>query len=65
MDLENNKLTRRGFVALTGATSLGALLAACGGGDGGEAEPPPAETGAPAGDAPAAITFDPASEPDV
>ena len=31
MDLENSKLTRRGFVALTGATSLSALLAACGG----------------------------------
>ena len=29
----NSKLTRRGFVALTGAASLSALLAACGGGE--------------------------------
>jgi spermidine/putrescine transport system substrate-binding protein len=75
MDPENRKLTRRGFVALTGATSLGALLAACGGG-GGAAEPaaaPPAEAPAeappaeaPPAEAPpaaAAPTFDPASEP--
>ena len=32
MDLNNDMLTRRGFLALTGATSLGAFLAACGGG---------------------------------
>ena len=65
MNFENDRLTRRGFVALTGATSLTALLAACGGGDGGEAEPTtPAATGAPTDDAPAAVTFDPASEPD-
>ena len=30
---ENSKLSRRGFVALTGAASLSALLAACGGGE--------------------------------
>jgi spermidine/putrescine transport system substrate-binding protein len=42
-------MSRRGFVALTGAASLGALLAACGGG--GEAAapaPPPAEPAEPA-----------------
>ena len=29
----NRKISRRGFVALTGAASLSALLAACGGGE--------------------------------
>jgi spermidine/putrescine transport system substrate-binding protein len=45
----NRKMSRRGFVALTGAASLGALLAACGGGEE-AAEPaaPPAEPAEPA-----------------
>ncbi len=64
MDLEHSRLTRRGFVALTGATSLSALLAACGGDDGGDGGAAPPETGASTGDAAAAATFDPASEPD-
>ena len=33
MDFEKVKVSRRGFVAMTGAASLGALLAACGGGE--------------------------------
>ena len=77
---ENSKLSRRGFVALTGAASLSALLAACGGGDdtaepAAPAEPSepaapaePSEPAAPAEPAepaaPASPTFDPASEPD-
>ena len=75
---ENSKVSRRGFVALTGAASLSALLAACGGGDD-TAEPAaapsepaapaePSEPAAPAEPAepaaPASPTFDPASEPD-
>lgn len=77
MDFEKGKVSRRGFVAMTGAASLGALLAACGGGgsDGEESattaaagggETAPAETTAPATTAEAAAgpTFDPASEPD-
>ena len=77
MDFEKGKVSRRGFVAMTGAASLGALLAACGGGgSGGEesattaaaggGETAPAETTAPATTAEAAAgpTFDPASEPD-
>jgi spermidine/putrescine transport system substrate-binding protein len=73
------KLDRRGFLALTGAASLGALFAACGGGGGGEAAPaepaapppaatteaaPPAETTAPPATTVAGPKFDPASEPD-
>jgi spermidine/putrescine transport system substrate-binding protein len=48
MDL-NRKMSRRGFVALSGAASLSALLAACGGGEE-TAEPaaPPAEPAEPA-----------------
>ena len=77
---ENSKLSRRGFVALTGAASLSALLAACGGGDDTAAPAAPAEPSEPAAPAepsepaapaepaepaaPAAPTFDPASEPD-
>ncbi len=71
------KMNRRGFVALSGATGLGALLAACGGSSDSGAEPaaspepaaaPPAESAA-TGEAttPPAATgpkFDPASEPD-
>ncbi|MFN8185754.1 MAG: extracellular solute-binding protein [Gaiellales bacterium] len=55
--MEDRKMTRRGFVALTGAASLGTLLAACGGGGsepattaeagGGTTEAPPATTEAP------------------
>ena len=77
MDL-NRKMSRRGFVALTGAASLSALLAACGGGDDASepaAAPPPAEPAEPAAPpaepaepaappAAAAPSFDPASEPD-
>lgn len=78
--MEGRRLNRRGFLALTGATSLGALFAACGGGSssgGGEAaggdETAAATTAAEAGggDTAAATTaaaagpsFDPASEPD-
>src|SRR5262245_51110433 len=43
----NRKMSRRGFVALTGAASLSALLAACGGGEE-AAAPPPAEPAEPA-----------------
>jgi spermidine/putrescine transport system substrate-binding protein len=71
------KLNRRGFLALTGATSLAALFAACGGGTesaeettaattaaaGGE-DTAPATTAAPAETTAAAPVFDPASEPD-
>ncbi len=76
----NSKMSRRGFVALTGAASLSALLAACGGGEdtaepAAPAEPSepaapaePSEPAAPAEPAepaaPASPTFDPASEPD-
>jgi len=50
----NRKMSRRGFVALTGAASLSALLAACGGGGGEAAEPAaPAEPAEPAEPAPA------------
>lgn len=59
--MDEKKLDRRGFVALTGAVSLGALLAACGGTE--QAAPPaeepaapPAETAAP----PAETTAPPA-----
>jgi spermidine/putrescine transport system substrate-binding protein len=74
--MEGKQLDRRGFLALTGAASLGALLAACGGGtdSGGEAagggETAAPETTAAAGGETAAATtaagpkFDPASEPD-
>ena len=48
----DSKLSRRGFVALTGATSLGALLAACGGG--GDAAAPAAPAEAPPAEAPPA-----------
>jgi spermidine/putrescine-binding protein len=44
-------MSRRGFVGLTGAASLSALLAACGGGD--EAAAPPAEPAEPAAPPPA------------
>jgi spermidine/putrescine transport system substrate-binding protein len=71
------KLNRRGFLALTGATSLAALFAACGGGTesaeettaattaaaGGE-DTAAATTAAPAETTAAAPVFDPASEPD-
>ena len=75
--MEYSGLNRRGFLALTGAASLGALFAACGGD--GEAGAPatteaPPETAAPPApteeappattEAPAGPTFDPASEPD-
>ncbi len=74
--MEDRKMTRRGFVALTGAASLGTLLAACGGGGsepattaeagGGTTEAPPATTEAPPAttEAAAGPTFDPATEPD-
>ncbi len=75
MDLERSRITRRGFVAMTGAASLGALLAACG--QGGSSDSGGATTAAAAGEttaagattaasttAVAAPTFDPASEPD-
>ena len=73
--MERKILDRRGFLALTGATSLAALLAACGGGSGsGEeaaadtaaattAEPEAGATEA-ATTAAAAPAFDAASEPD-
>ena len=72
---ENSKLSRRGFVALTGAASLSALLAACGGGEA-AAEPagrpsprrrrraPRSRPSARRAAAPAVPTFDPATEPD-
>jgi spermidine/putrescine transport system substrate-binding protein len=73
--MEGKKLDRRGFVALTGAASLGALLAACGGGN--APSEPAATTAAAAGattetaggetaaaTAAAAAAFDAASEPD-
>lgn len=76
---EDRMMTRRGFVALTGATSLAALLAACGGG--GEEPATTAEAGGATTEAPATSEapstgatettqaaagpkFDPASEPD-
>jgi spermidine/putrescine-binding protein len=74
--MEPRRLDRRGFLALTGATSLAALLAACGGGAETGAEAGGATTAAPAGGetapetaagttaAAAGPTFDPASEPD-
>ncbi len=49
MDLERSKLSRRGFVAMTGAASLGALLAACGGGGSGGDEEASATTAAAGG----------------
>jgi spermidine/putrescine transport system substrate-binding protein len=75
--MEEGKLNRRGFLAITGATSLAALFAACGGGTesaeettagttaaaGGE-ETAAATTAAPAETAAAQPVFDPASEPD-
>jgi spermidine/putrescine transport system substrate-binding protein len=59
----NGKLTRRGFVALSGAASLSALLAACGGGDD-AAEPaaaPPAEPAEPSEPAAPAEPAEPAA----
>jgi spermidine/putrescine transport system substrate-binding protein len=48
--MDPKKLDRRGFLALTGATSIAALLAACGGGGGtGASTQPAATTEAPAG----------------
>ena len=44
----NRKMSRRGFVALTGAASLSALLAACGGGEDTAAPAAPAEPAEPA-----------------
>jgi spermidine/putrescine transport system substrate-binding protein len=71
------KLNRRGFLAVTGATSLAALFAACGGGTESAEEPTAATTAAAGGEETAAATtaapaetaaaqpvFDPASEPD-
>ncbi len=49
----NRKMSRRGFVALTGAASLSALLAACGGGEDTAAPAAPAEPAEPAEPAPA------------
>ncbi len=78
--IDRSNMDRRGFLALTGATSLAALLAACGGGGdepapattaeagGGtteEAPPATTEEAPPATtEAAAGPTFDPASEPD-
>ena len=54
------RMNRRGFVAMTGAGSLAAFLAACGGGaDGGSGSP-----AAGSSTAAAATGFDPSSEPD-
>ena len=52
------RMNRKGFVAMTGAASLGALLAACGGSSGGSSSSAAGESTA------AAKGFDPASEPD-
>ena len=49
--MSNRKMSRRGFVALTGAASLSALLAACGGGE--EAAAPAAPPSRPSPPAPA------------
>ncbi len=51
------RMNRKGFVAMTGAASLGALFAACGGSSGGSSS-------AAGGSSTAAKGFDPASEPD-
>jgi spermidine/putrescine transport system substrate-binding protein len=64
MDLDS-KLSRRGFVALTGAASLSALLAACGGGDDTAEPAAPAEPSEPAAEPPAepAEPSEPPAEP--
>ena len=64
----NENMTRKGFVALTGATSLAAFLAACGGSssDSGSSAAGSGDAqadGITAEESAAASTFDPASEP--
>ena len=59
------RMNRKGFVALTGATTLAAFLAACGGSSSGgsDAESSAAADGGDSATA-AAVGFDPATEPD-
>jgi multiple sugar transport system substrate-binding protein len=57
-ELAKKPITRRGLLAGVGATSLGLLLAACGGEEEAEPTPPPAETTAP----PPAETAEPPAE---
>ena len=62
----NDKMTRKGFVALTGATSLAAFLAACGGSssDSGSSASGDAQAeGMESEEAAAGGSFDPATEP--
>ena len=60
----NENMTRKGFVALTGATGLAAFLAACGGSSSSSSSSSAAGSGdTAAGGSAAAAGFDPASEP--
>ena len=66
--LLNTTMSRKGFVAMTGAAGLGAFLAACGGSSSSSSDGAGAESvdaAAASGDAAAENTakFDPASEP--
>ncbi len=60
-------IDRRGFLALTGATSLAAFLAACGGSSSEDSGGGSSDTAAAGGgemSAPQAVAYDPAGEPD-
>ena len=57
------RMNRRGFVALTGATSLAAFLAACGGSSS-SGSGSAADTSANSGSGAQPVSFDPATEPD-
>ena len=59
----NDKMTRKGFVALTGATSLAAFLAACGGSSSSSSSSAGGDTAAAGSSAAAAPALDPATEP--
>ena len=58
----NENMTRKGFVALTGATGLAAFLAACGGSSSSSSSGA-ASSDTAAGSSAAAAGFDPATEP--
>ena len=60
----NPYFDRKGFLALTGATSLAAFMAACGGSSSTGPQAPADGAGASSGGTPAAPSFDPASEQD-